>query len=111
MKTKTINVVKDFHRRPFGRYRAQFEERSGQCFREDFLAPALRENDKVKVVLDGYNKYGRSFIDESFGGLIREEGFEYGYLKEHLEYSHSLAKSFEKLIDERLLAAYEDSFK
>ncbi|UTV87639.1 STAS-like domain-containing protein [Cobetia amphilecti] len=106
---KTIALVKDFHRKPFGRYIAQYGERSGEFFRSNILVPALKESDYVHVTLDGYNKYGRSFIDESFGGLIREEGYTYDYLKEHLTYSHSLVKSFEGLIDERLIAAREES--
>ncbi|MBY6109061.1 STAS-like domain-containing protein [Halomonas sp. DP1Y21-3] len=109
MKTKTIVVVKDFHRSPFGRYKKQFGERSGQAFRENVLAPALRSYDRVDVILDGYNKYGRSFIDESFGGLIREEGFSYEFLKQHLTYSHDLVESFGMLIEERIKKAHRDS--
>ncbi|MNC73080.1 hypothetical protein D3C75_1242220 [compost metagenome] len=56
-------------------------------------------------MLDGYNRYGRSFLDEAFGGLIREEGFKWADLKERLVYTHSKVKSIELLIEERLEAA------
>ncbi|MDI3399624.1 STAS-like domain-containing protein [Pseudomonas sp. V88_4] len=99
----TINVVKDFSKKPYGRYPNEGD--CGQTFRQEKLAPALREYDKVHVILDGYNRYGRSFLDEAFGGLIREEGFKWADLKERLTYSHSQVKSIETLIEERLEAA------
>lgn len=103
MNTHTINVTKDFGKKPYGRY-AEDGEWNGTKFRA-FLAEKLREFDHVHVNLDGYNRYGRSFLDEAFGGLIREEGFDYEFLKEHLSYSHSLVKSIESLIADRIEAA------
>lgn len=46
---------------------------SGEEFREKFLLKALRENpdDTIVVDLDGTAGYGSSFLEESFGGLIR----------------------------------------
>lgn len=99
----TINVVKDFSKKPYGRYPDEGD--CGQVFRQSILAPALREHDKVHVVLDGYNRYGRSFLDEAFGGLIREEHFKWDDLKFRLTFSHSKVKSIELLIEERLEAA------
>lgn len=104
MSELTINIVKDFNKKPYGRY-PEDGPGCGQFFRENVLAPALRHNEKVHVVLDGYNRYGRSFLDEAFGGLIREEGFKWSDLKNRLTYTHSLVKSIEFLIAERLEAA------
>ncbi|MBC7199659.1 MAG: STAS-like domain-containing protein [Pseudomonas balearica] len=100
----TINVVKDFNKKPYGRY-PNDGEGCGQYFRQRVLAPALREHDKVHVILDGYNRYGRSFLDEAFGGLIRYEGFSWEDLQRKLTYSHSLVKSIETLIKDRIDAA------
>lgn len=108
MTKKEINLVSEFSRKPFGRYRKHYEDRSGQAFREDFLVPSLKDGGYVHVNLDGYNRYGRSFIDEAFGGLIREEGFDKKYLDEHLTYSHSLLDSVIFLIKERIETAYKD---
>lgn len=105
-----INVVKDFNRKPYGRY-PDDGEGCGEFFRTRLLAPALRNHQAVHVVLDGYNRYGRSFLDEAFGGLIREEGFKYKDLQSRLTYEHSLVKSIEALIAERLLAAHNDMQK
>lgn len=99
-----INVVSDFNKRPYGRY-PEDGEGCGQNFRTNILAPALREHDQVHVVLDGYNRYGRSFLDEAFGGLIRDEGFTWDQLQLKLTYTHSLVKSIEALIKDRIDAA------
>jgi hypothetical protein len=104
MNIYTINVVKDFSKKPYGRY-PEDGEFCGQNFRKLLLAPALRQHGRVHVVLDGYNRYGRSFLDEAFGGLIREEGFSWDYLNKNLVYTHSLVKSIELVIAERLEAA------
>ncbi|NWB08969.1 STAS-like domain-containing protein [Pseudomonas sp. D5002] len=104
MSEHTISVVKDFNKRPYGRY-PEDGDGCGQYFREKLLAPKLREYDKVHVELDGYNRYGRSFLDEAFGGLIREEKFTWEELQNKLTYSHSLVKSIEALIKDRIDAA------
>ncbi|MFP3447640.1 STAS-like domain-containing protein [Pseudomonas sp. SIMBA_067] len=104
MSTYTIDVVKQFSKKPYGRY-PEDGEGCGEAFRKIWLAPKLREFDHVHVVLDGYNRYGRSFLDEAFGGLIREEHFTFEELQRKLTYSHSLVKSIEALIKDRIEAA------
>ena len=39
---------------------------------------------KITVIIDGVDGYGSSFLEESFGGLIREEGFTIDDLKNKL---------------------------
>lgn len=111
MTEKNIKVIKDFHERPYGRYRTDApgcELTSGETFRQECLAPALKEFDKVTVDLTGYNRYGRSFLDEAFGGLIREEGFTGAELKSKLSYKHDLVGRIIDVIDERIGAAIRD---
>ncbi|HIF9204484.1 TPA: STAS-like domain-containing protein [Photobacterium damselae] len=103
---KTITVISDFHPKPYGRY-MEDGKGAGVYFRP-ILAEALRNNEKVKVILTGYNRYGRSFIDEVFGGLIREENFTKAQLDKALSYEHADVKSIEKLIAERIEAAERD---
>lgn len=108
---KIINVVKDFHEKPYGRYKNDApgcELTSGETFRETILAPALREYDSVVVDLTGYNRYGRSFLDEAFGGLIREEGFSSSELEQKLKYRHDVVGRIIDVISERLEAAKRD---
>ena len=112
MTSTIVSVVKDFHPQPYGRYDNDSpgcEETSGQTFRRNILVPALREFDYVKVDLTGYNRYGRSFLDEAFGGLIREEGFSGEDLRNKLTWVHEEVKSIESVIKERLIAAEESS--
>lgn len=107
MSSMTITVVKDFNPRPYGRY-PEDGDGCGALFRDKHLAPALRENDSVIVDLTGYNRYGRSFLDEAFGGLIRESGFKKAELDQKLTYKHDLIDTIVKLIDDRIQAAAKD---
>ena len=70
-----ISVSEDFSRRPGPRYWS-FGVNSGEEFRQDVLIPALQKakekHAKVIVNLDGTMGYGSSFLEESFGGAVRE---------------------------------------
>lgn len=83
MTEKTIVIAQDFSPSPIGRYRSD-SDTSGEAFRIDLLVPALKKFDKVTVDLDGTDGYGSSFLEEAFGGLIREEGFTEQQLKRKL---------------------------
>lgn len=68
---KTIQVAKDFSRYPAGRFVTDGPY-SGELFRKKHLKPALAEEDSIVVDLDGARGYGSSFLEEAFGGLVRE---------------------------------------
>lgn len=70
MPTRIINVARDFSRYPAGRYTTDGPF-SGAAFRDGYLLPALRAGDEVSVELDGVRGYGSSFLEEAFGGLVR----------------------------------------
>lgn len=78
-----INIAKDFSPYAAGRYEKDGPY-SGQKFRDSVLVPALRNGGTVTVDLDGTLGLGSSFLEETFGGLIRSAGFRYAELKEHL---------------------------
>jgi len=80
----TIDIAKQFSVLPAGRDPNDGPD-SGERFRREFLVPAFAEYDKVVVVLDGAEGYGSSFLDESFGGLIRVEGMTAAELHRRLE--------------------------
>lgn len=65
-----INIDREFSPFPAGRYREDGPF-SGQAFREDVLAPALKSFPNVHVSLDGTLGLGSSFLEEAFGGLVR----------------------------------------
>lgn len=66
----TINVARDFSTHPGPRYIKQGSW-SGEKFRK-LLEERLRHHDMIVVNLDGTRGYGSSFLDEAFGGLVRE---------------------------------------
>ena len=70
-----INICKDYTDTPGGRYISQ-REFSGEDFRNKLLKPkyleAVEKNEKLKIDLDGGYGYGSSFLEEAFGGLIRD---------------------------------------
>lgn len=68
-----ISVANDFSKSPFGRF-PRHSQWCGENFRKRLLEPALLhpEQECVTVFLDGIEgEYGSSFLEESFGGLIR----------------------------------------
>lgn len=71
MATKIINVAKEFSKAPGGRYYSDGEA-SGQEFREKVLIPAFQQFDEIVIEMDGTRGYPSSFLDEAFGGLVRD---------------------------------------
>jgi adenylate cyclase len=68
-----VNVKYDFSSRPFGRYPSDGDN-SGERFRDDFLLPELKYS-SAKTVLNFEGLTGSlssGFLEESFGGLVRE---------------------------------------
>lgn len=105
---KTIKVTTDFHARPKGRYKDDApgcELTAGEVFRKNLLVDALRNNDRVVVDLTGYNRYGRSFLDEAFGGLISRENFTKDELDKKLTIKHDDVDNFVTIANERIAAA------
>lgn len=69
-----IDIVKEFTDTPGARYKTQGSY-SGEEFRDTILYPkfkeSLKNNESLTVILDGGYGYGSSFLEESFGGLVR----------------------------------------
>ena len=76
---------------PGGRYRADGPH-SGQAFRDDELVPALLDEAgcaRVTVVFDGVAGFGSSFLEEAFGGLVRERQLTREFLRRRLSITTS----------------------
>ena len=73
-----INVAEDFSRFPGARYPEEGDF-SGEEFRKEILVPKLKEalekGCHLRVVLDGSAGYSTAFLEEAFGGLVREDNF------------------------------------
>ena len=67
----TINVAKEFYPRPLGRI-PEDGEYNGTLFKDSILIPAIKNNRTVVVDFHGVAMAGSSFLEEAFGGIIRE---------------------------------------
>lgn len=70
----TVKFADIFTDMPSGRYREDSSD-SAEEFRDDILVPLLREHDIIVLDLRDVYGYPSSFLEEAFGGLIREELF------------------------------------
>jgi hypothetical protein len=75
-----INIAEDFSDKPFGRYHIEQKGHlsdgkwTGERFRNEQLLKAFQNNtnEVIRVYLDDVKRgFGSSFLEESFGGLIR----------------------------------------
>lgn len=70
-----INIARDFSVFPAGRDDKDGPD-NGSKFRETMLRPqleaAIRLQKKLVVSLDGMMSFGSSFLEEAFGGLVRQ---------------------------------------
>jgi len=114
MESVNIKIAKDFSDTPGPRYENEGKF-SGEKFRKEVLEPtvrkALKEGKKIKVDLDHTAGYGTSFLEEAFGGLIRNDKIEYKRLKESLELKSEEEEYLIDDINEYLREAYDETEK
>ena len=68
---KTIVVGRDFSENPCGVH-SEDGPFSAENFRKNVLIPVLKSEDVVTVDLSGVLGYSASFLQEVFGGLVRD---------------------------------------
>lgn len=111
---QTIRIATNFTKYPGPRYRKDGPF-SGEQFREEMLSDALKgainSGGVLTVVLDGVAGYGSSFLEESFGGLVRE-GFTSTNLSKHLaivaetsRFQHHRVRALQYIEDAKQLVA------
>lgn len=106
MPARVINVAQDFSRYPAGRY-VEDGPFSGAAFRDDILIPALQAGEHIHVELDGVRGYGSSFLEEAFGGLVRN-GFSAKLIQQQLTLQ-SVDQSLVEEINEYIEHGHEPS--
>src|SRR4051794_11152011 len=106
MPDQLISVARDFSPYPGPRYVGQGPN-SGEKFRK-VLAAVLRTQKRVTVDLDGTTGFGSSFLDEVFGGLIRQEGFRLADLKQKLTIKSELDRSYKIEAEESMREAEQE---
>ena len=83
MESKMIKVV-EYSKFPYRRT-APAGDFSGEFFRDEILIPAMEQNSKVIVDLNGVLSLGSSFLEEVFGGIVRKGNYSFQVLTEKLE--------------------------
>ena len=100
MEKIVYDVGSKFHHRPMGRKRVDGDY-SGEVFRQDVLLPffeAAHIKDEILVLdFNNVSMAGSSFLEEAFGGLVRD-----GIKKENI------LKHLEIVVDEELKELIED---
>ncbi|MGI9504689.1 MAG: STAS-like domain-containing protein [Geminicoccaceae bacterium] len=71
---------------PGGRY-LKDGDASGQAFRERHLVPAFEKFEIVHITLAGTAGYGSSFLEEAFGGLVRNHAFDASELRKRMKFT------------------------
>lgn len=84
MSARVISIANEFSPYPVGRYVTDGPN-SGERFREEFLAPALKAGQSLVIDMDGVLGYGSSFLEEAFGGLVRVHKLGLALLKDQLK--------------------------
>lgn len=85
-----IIIAQEFTPYPEGRSRED-SDFSGEFFRQKHLIPAflnaLKKSEKLEVCLEGMKILTPSFLEEAFGGLVREmlPRMSFGEIKEVIE--------------------------
>ncbi|UYO51672.1 STAS-like domain-containing protein [Rhodopseudomonas palustris] len=101
-----ISVARDFSPYPGPRYIHQGPF-SGEKFRK-VLVKELRKGGTVLVDLDGTTGFGSSFLDEAFGGLIRNEGFRLAELRKIIRIKSDLDRSYKIEAEEAMQEAEQN---
>lgn len=99
--SETFLSVAAWSRFPSGALRS-YGEWSGEAWREDVLAPALREFDTVHVDLNGVLGFGAAWLEEAFAGLLRH-GFTLDEVRRRLRITSTLRSNLiliEKYVNE-----------
>lgn len=109
-----IKIATDFSRIPGARYPEEGDF-SGQEFRKNVLLPqlkkAIQEKVKLAIDLDGTAGLGTSFLEEAFGGLIREDRLDYNEIIGTLEFVSEEDPDYISEIHSYIDDAYEQEKK
>jgi len=105
-----LSIAQDFSETPGPRYISEGEF-SGELFRQTVLKPTvvkvLESGDQLEVNFDGTAGYATSFLEESFGGLIRTDGIDFDKLQEIL----SIVSDEEPYLKEDVIVYMTEAWK
>lgn len=109
---KSLNIATEFSDTPGPRYKTEGPF-SGEKFREEVLHPKLESviasGDELEINLDRTQGYGTSFLEEAFGGLIRNNQIAYDVIIKHVKFISTEEPYLIDDIIEYLKAAADES--
>lgn len=104
MAETVFSIADNFSRFPGPRHKWQGPH-SGESLRGR-LSRLLREDrGRIRVILDGTTGIGSSFLDEAFGGLIRDEGFSKDEVRNRFHFVSEVDPSYLVTISESIARA------
>ena len=90
MEKETLNIAEEFSPVPIGRT-MEDSDTSGEAFRERILFPkvsrAIAQGSALVIDFSGMKGLSSSFLEEAFGGLIREKELELDAVLKTLEFT------------------------
>ncbi|HTE01655.1 MAG TPA: STAS-like domain-containing protein [Mucilaginibacter sp.] len=108
MDTLKVKIARDFTPTPGPRYIKEGKW-SGEQFRTEkfynIFNDAIQSNKNIIVDLDGTLGYGTSFLEEIFGGLIREHHLDYNQIVNRLQ----IISTEEPYLKDDILAYLKDA--
>lgn len=107
MNSQIFNISTDFSKSPGPRYTRQ-GPMSGEKLRQQLVKLLKESEGTITIVLDGTRGIGSSFLDEAFGGLIRNEGFTLAQVRSRFLFISSLDPTYIQEIDESLDRAVKE---
>jgi hypothetical protein len=106
-----LKLAKVFSRTPGPRFIVEGDF-SGEQFRSEFLIhwlkKAIAEGMKLRVDLDGTAGCGTSFLEESFGGLIRYHGYTLADIIKYVEIKSDEMPNYKENIESEYLPEAEE---
>ena len=101
---RKISVCENFSPFPGARHRINGPY-SGEEFRETLLEPLFEDKtvENIEVDLDGVDGYATSFLEETFGGLVRKYG--HHEVKERLTIKSEEDQSLKPLVSKYMREA------
>lgn len=106
-----IKIATDFSKTPCARFLSEGDF-PGEEFRENILLPKLKEavekKMKLEIDLDGTAGLGTSFLEESFGGLIRVDKMDYKVIIDTISFISNDDPDYIDEINDYLKEAHEE---
>lgn len=102
-----FRIANDFHKRPSGRYKTDGEY-SAEHLRKIIIDKLKSSDEKLFINISGLSMFSSPFIDECFGGMIRNNLICKDELLQQIEFISDEYSDKDKSIIERILSTINE---